>query len=320
MNFLSLFEREKHPIKFLFAYEKVMAFYLIATLLLVLFMYTALRNPAAMLETRLQIAVITLALWGIYRVYPCAITRLLRAVGQCALLSLWYPDTYEINSAFPNLDHIFAEWEQDMFGFQPALVFAKNFSYAWFSELMHLGYSSYYPMIGVVGAYYFFLKRKNFDKALFIILTSFFIYYVIFIILPVTGPQYYYLAVGEDVISAGHFPDVKDYFLTHSERMTTPGWSEGFFYGLVEHAHEAGERPTAAFPSSHVGITTILMLLAWQTRSRKFFYFLLPFFILMFFATVYIKAHYAVDAIAGLLSGVAIYFVLLAISTQIKLK
>ena len=86
-----------------------------------------------------------------------------------------------------------------------------------------------------------------------------------------------------------------------------PGWKDGFCYHLVESAHQAGERPTAAFPSSHVGITTILMILAGRTRSRWLFFCLLPLFLLMCFATVYIQAHYAIDVFAGLVSGILFF-------------
>ena len=89
-----------------------------------------------------------------------------------------------------------------------------------------------------------------------------------------------------------------------------PGYSDGFFYHMVDNAHAAGERPTAAFPSSHVGVTTILMILAWYSRNKILFYGMLPLFILMCFATVYIQAHYAIDVIGGWVSGIAIYAVL----------
>ena len=85
---------------------------------------------------------------------------------------------------------------------------------------------------------------------------------------------------------------------------------------MVEHAHEAGERPTAAFPSSHVGISTIIMLLAWHTGNRRLVLCLLPFFVLMCFSTVYIMAHYAIDAFAGLASGALLYFVLMWVSRK----
>ena len=53
--------------------------------------------------------------------------------------------------------------------------------------------------------------------------------------------------------------------------------------------------------------------MAWATKNRKFFWSLIPFAVLMFLATFYIRAHYAIDAIAGLFAGTAIYFILLGI-------
>ena len=94
------------------------------------------------------------------------------------------------------------------------------------------------------------------------------------------------------------------------EKATTPGWSDGFFYSLVEGMHDAGERPTAAFPSSHVGITTILMFLAWRTRCKPLFWGMMPFY------TVYIQAHYVIDVIAGWISAIIIYAVLLFLSKK----
>ena len=45
-----------------------------------------------------------------------------------------------------------------------------------------------------------------------------------------------------------------------------------------------------------------------QARSRRLTLILLPFFILLCLSTVYIQAHYAIDAIAGLITGVAFYY------------
>ena len=92
--------------------------------------------------------------------------------------------------------------------------------------------------------------------------------------------------------------------------MAAPGWSDGFFYHLLEITHNAGERPTAAFPSSHVGVTTVMILLACHTRCKKLIFAMLPFYILMCFATVYIFAHYAIDVIAGFITGFIIYKIL----------
>ena len=282
--------------------------YAALTLLLMLFFYTRLHNPVSMIWLRVQAVAITLGLWVVYRLVPCKLTLLFRVLGQIALLGLWYPETYEFNRIMPNLDHVFASWEQELFGCQPALLFSQKLSSPVVSELLTLGYVSYYPLMVIVPLFYFFFRYKAFLYASFVMLASFFLFYVIFIFLPVTGPQYYYLAAGTDQIAQGIFPNLGDYFENHSEALTSPGWKDGLFYHILLFFHDAGERPTAAFPSSHMGIMVVLLCLARATRNRCFFWSLVPFGVLMFFATFYIQAHYAIDAIAGVFTGLLMYF------------
>lgn len=314
---------ESKPSKNLFAVEWAMIAYLVLTTLVIVFCYTKVQNPEAMLWGRVRILFTTAALYAVYRMVPCRLTRLARVVVQVALLSWWYPDTYELNRMFPNLDHIFATWEQQLFGCQPALLFSQLTSFGGvggglFSELMDLGYASYYPMIAVVLLYYFFRRYDEFLHASFVVMASFFLFYVIFVFLPVVGPTFYYQAVGLDTIMQGVFPNVGDYFNHHTECLPSPGYTDGFFYHLVENAKAAGERPTAAFPSSHVGISTILMFLAWHARDRRLLFILLPFYVLLCFSTVYIQAHYAIDALAGLVTGAVFYFVLMYLTTDVQ--
>ena len=308
-----LFIREKKVTKGLLAFEWVAFGYLAFTVLMMIILWDKLATPEDMIKGRIQFVLVTLALWGVYRLFPCRLTMFARVLGQMSFLGWWYPDTYELNRALPNLDHIFAGWEQSLFGCQPSLLFSQKVPYGWFSELMCLGYVSYFPLMLITYLYYFFRRYKEFQMTAFVMLGSFFAYYVVFVLLPVTGPQFYYLAVGTEKIAAGIFPNLGDWFLTHSERMAAPGWTDGFFYHLLDLTHDAGERPTAAFPSSHVGVTTVVMLLALRTRSKGLIFTILPFYILMCLSTVYIYAHYAIDAIAGLVTGVLLYFILKAI-------
>ena len=308
------FKIDKNPKKGLMTLEWVMLGYMAITIITMLFTYTKLVNPEAMLWGRLRVLVMTIALWAVYRMIPCRITKMVRIIAQMALLAWWYPDTYEINRMFPNLDHIFAGWEQNLFGCQPALLFAKALPWAVVSELMSMGYFMYYPMIALVTFYYFFCRYYEAERAAFVMLASFFIYYLIYIYVPVVGPTFYFDAVGISEITKGIFPALGDYFNTHTNCLPTPGYTEGIFYQLVEDAKNAGERPTAAFPSSHVGVSTICMLLVWHAGNRKMLYVMLPFYIFLCLATVYIQAHYLIDAIAGLISAVVIYFVLMAVS------
>lgn len=302
--------------KGLLAVEWIAIGYLLLTLLMMAVLWDKLVSPEQMIKGRITFVLVTLAAWGVYWLKPCRLTMFLRIAVQMVFLSWWYPDTYELNRMLPNLDHMFAGCEQAVFGCQPALLFAQKVPWGWFSELMCMGYISYFPMMTILLIYYFFYRYNEFLKAAFVLLGAFFIFYVIFIFLPVTGPQFYYLAVGPEKIAASVFPNLGDWFLTHSERMAVPGWTDGFFYHLLEMAHNAGERPTAAFPSSHVGITTVVMLLAHHAHCRKLVLGMLPFYILMCLSTVYILAHYAIDALTGLFTGVVLYFVLIRLSKR----
>ena len=236
----NLFLLEKKPSKGLLAAEWIMLAYMLFTIVFMALNYSKLTHPGEMIWGRGCILVITAVLWGLYRILPCRLTRFLRIAVQLAFLGWWYPDTYELNRVLPNLDHVFAQWEQSIFGLQPALVFHQTFSSPVFSEMMDMGYASYYPMILLVTLFYFLFRYNEFEKAAFVILTSFFIFYVIFVLVPVTGPTFYFKAVGIDNIVNGVFPNVNDYFNTHQECLPSPGHHDGLFYKMVEGAKQAG--------------------------------------------------------------------------------
>lgn len=318
MNIAKYFELEKKPKRGLFALEWTVMAYMVFTLLLVLFCYTKIDNPDAMIWGRVRIVVVGLAMWVVYRLVPCRITRMLRAFIQMSMLSWWYTDTYHLNILFPNLDHHFATIEQQLFGFQPALLFAKHFSSPIVSELLDMAYISYFPIFAGVTIFYLLYRYKEFERCCFIIMASFLSFYVIYDLLPVVGPMYYYKAVGLDQIARGAFPAVGDYFRHHTEMLPSPGYKDGMFYQLLKGVHESGEKPTAAFPSSHVGITVIALLLAWRTGNRKLFYTIVPFAVLICFATVYIMAHYVIDVFAGLIAGVFFYVFWAKVAKRLK--
>lgn len=288
------------------ALEWVIVVYAAITLLIMLFCYTKLQNPNAMVWGRVRVVAITIGLWIAYRAIPCRALKFLRVLVQMILLGWWYTDTYNVNSLFPNLDHIIASWDQYLFGFQPAMVFATNVTQPIISEFLEISYASYYPIIVVVCVYYFFARYHEFEKCCFIVTAAFFTYYLIFDIIPVAGPMYYYPAIGFSNVAKGIFPSVGNWFTTHLSMMKAPGWPDGLGYQLITSIH-GEERPTGAFPSSHVGITVVAMILAARTRNKTLFFCLLPFAIGICFATVYIRAHYAIDAIAGLVSGFIFY-------------
>lgn len=104
----------------------------------------------------------------------------------------------------------------------------------------------------------------------FVLVTSFFIYYLIYIFVPVAGPQFYFPAIGFDNVSKGIFPAIGDYFNNNQELLPGPGYQHGFFYSLVEGSAASGRASYGRFPqfAGH-GISTILMIMAGRGSNES---------------------------------------------------
>ena len=313
--FNTLLAPEKGRGKGFIALEKMALAYIILTTLFVIALYPRLANPVEMLLGRAGVTLLIFALRKFYTLYPSKLSFFIRVAAHLGLLAYWYPDTYEINRVFTNLDHHFANAEQWLFNCQPALLFSQTFSSPIWSEAFNLGYYAYYPMIAVVSIFYFGWAYRAFERATFILVGSFFAYYLVYMFLPVAGPQFYFLAIGVDSAEVGHFPQIFDYFNYNRDILTAPGYTDGLFYKLVTAAQAEGERPTAAFPSSHIGVSTILLILAYRVK-KSLFWSLTPFYVLLCCATVYIQAHYVIDGIAGVLSALLCYAIMASIAKK----
>lgn len=303
---IDFFKREEPKVRFL-AVEKLNLIYNLLTTLLIIVFFNRLHDPQGMLMGRFVIAAATFAVIYLYTKLPSKATRFLRIVAQVALLSYWYPDTFEFNRIFPNLDHVFAAMDLSLFGCQPSLVFDRICSGIVWREAFNMGYWLYYPMIITVALFYFFRRPNETERCTFVIIASFFIFYLIYIFLPVAGPQFYFPVIGEELAAVGPYPGIGNYFDLHPEISIAQEGKGALFTELVGMAQSTGERPTAAFPSSHIGISTVLLLLAFRAK-KSLAAIMFPVYVLLCCATVYIKAHYLVDAIAGLVTGVAFYF------------
>ena len=210
--------------------------------------------------------------------------QLLQNILVFALMTFLYKETAMLNTLiFPKIDEFLSNLDQNIFKFQPSIEFSKHFNSLFFSELFYFGYFCYYllPLV-VLGILYKFLPQKI-EEFGFILITSFLLYYFIFIIIPAEGPQFYFT-----------FPD------NYIE-------AQGIFGNAIKLIQKNGEAPTAAFPSSHVGISWIVIFWLYQNFRKSVKYFL-PFVVLLMFSTVYIKAHYFVDVVAGFISAPIVFF------------
>lgn len=291
----------------LLSFEKVVILYIFITSFIVIFNHSILPNYENLILIRIGILLAILSLVTLSSIFNKGFIIFMRYAFIALSLIYWYPETFDINRIFNNMDFRIANWEQLIFGFQPALVLKQIFTNRIFNELVHFGYFSYYLIIALVGFYIYYTDRKNIERYLFTLCFAFFSYYLFFVCFPTAGPQYYFPAIGIENVQAGHFPNLYQYF-SHNANLTTTEKSTGLFFSLVEYSQQIGERPTAAFPSSHVGITTIILMFLAFNRHLKAVFLLMPIYLILVFSTVYIQAHYAIDVFAGFVSAVGLMY------------
>ncbi len=296
----------KRPVRF-FAVEKLTFIYILITTLIILFLKPELPVIKELLRVRLLFVSVILLLAYFNSIKNWWVIRFSRFVAVGGTLIYWYPETFDINRMIPNSDHLLAGLEQFIFGFQPAMVFIQHFPQHWIGEILNIGYLAYYPIIFGTSLYFYLRNKKVFEPFFFIVMFSFFCYYLIYIVFPTAGPQYYYQAIGIDQVSTGIFPKIGLYFDKHQELLSL-GNHSGFFSQMVQNTQQVGERPTAAFPSSHVGISTLIMIMIVKNRQYKLMSLILPVYMALVLATVYIQAHYVIDVIAGFVTSFTFYF------------
>ena len=171
-------------------------------------------------------------------------------------------------------------WERALFGKQPAIEWAASWSSVVLSEVLHSAYVSYYAIIFSVPALLALRGRhQEFSEAVFVLLLTFTVCFVAFIVFPVSGPRYIWSAR----------PDV----------------ASGPMRQLVLWILESRSSRGTAFPSSHVAVATTQSLLAvWYFGRRG-----IPVGIvsaLLALGAIYGGFHYAVDVIAGVAVGVTV--------------
>ncbi len=178
------------------------------------------------------------------------------------------------------LDAEVANWERGLLGFYPNLALEAIVSKP-LTEFLKFSYFSYYFYI-VLPPLLLFFKRRDADMAVFVFTASltFYVSFVGFVLLPLEGPRYFF---------GGQFriPHLEGYFFS-----TLQDW-------LMARAAARG----ACFPSSHLAVAWVSLFMVRRYFGPRPFWLILPLTVSMTFAIVYNRYHYAVDAVAGLLTG-----------------
>lgn len=208
---------------------------------------------------------------------------LLRYAYPLIVSAYFYSETVHYNTIFfINIDPLLIHIDDAIFGMQPSLTFSELIPGRLFSELMYFGYFIFYILIAGFTLYVFIIKQDLFKRLMFELTFSMYVFYLLFCIIPSEGPQFYF-SYPDNVL-----PDA--YFFNH----------------VVHFIQDMAEQPTGAFPSSHVGVSIIILLLS-KRYIPVFYKLICPFIIILILSTVYIKAHYAIDVIGGLILAAVLF-------------
>lgn len=200
--------------------------------------------------------------------------------NECITLSQMFYNNKSLDSIFAKIDYL-------IFHYQPALnLFKEFYGIKWVNELFFFSYFFYYFLITSGWWFLYFRKKeKQAQFGLWLTTTSFCFLYSFYALFPVKGPKFY-------------FPELNQLWYEH--------FNGYFFTNLMKKIFNTANLGGAAFPSSHVAISLIALLL-----NRKLNKWLIPiyfpFTVTLFISTIYIYAHYFIDILGGIFFGIILF-------------
>ncbi|MEI6783647.1 MAG: phosphatase PAP2 family protein [Verrucomicrobiota bacterium] len=224
----------------------------------------------------------------------------LRHFYPVLLYAAFFIETGSLNRMFftDYLDPLVAQWEQQLFGCQPSVLFMAKFPWLALSELFYISYFCYYIMIAGVGLALFLRSRQQFFHYVSVVSFLFYVCYLIYILLPVIGSRAFFHQVdGYALPAATQQLAVTDAYPAAVQT--------GVFFQIMKWVYRVFEAPGAALPSSHVAVALCTLYFSFR-YLRPIRYLHLFVVVLLCLATVYCRYHYVVDVLAGLLTAAVV--------------
>ena len=175
------------------------------------------------------------------------------------------------------LDDRLIQLDRALLGVDPT-VWIEPIIHPVLTELLTWAYASYYflPIVLLLSLY---LKGKQsaYDRAIFGIVLCFYVSYVGYFLVPAVGPRF---------------------TLTHLQTVDLHGI---FAADTIRDTLNYLERfKQDAFPSAHTAVVLVVLFYAWQF-SRGLFWVFLPLVVALILSTVYLRYHYVIDVLVGIL-------------------
>jgi membrane-associated phospholipid phosphatase len=205
---------------------------------------------------------------------------------MAALNDLFFPQTY--------FDEVVVGWELSVFGENMALTLRDHWARGLLSEYLHFAYFSYYflPLM-LWGSLALQRRWRANEEFLTVLSLSFVTCMMWFLLFPVAGPYHHFGPADPEAMG----------------RVFPP---------LVHSVIESGSSQGTAFPSSHVAVAGVVLLMALLRDRRRMgpvMIFLVPALAL---GAIYGGFHYAIDALVGAIWAVLATVVGLALFRRLR--
>jgi membrane-associated phospholipid phosphatase len=174
--------------------------------------------------------------------------------------------------------------DQRFFGCQPSVVLQRFITPA-LTAWMKFNYSMHLIYIPVVAGFlYVFRPRACFRNMMCGLVTICFFGFLGYLLVPAVGPMF-----------------------TLKSQYTIPLFQASAIINGPARFMDAARVQRDSFPSMHVAISFLVWIYA-GVNSRRLFWALSPFILSLWVSTVYLRYHYLVDCVAGLLLAPACFF------------
>ncbi|HAK59082.1 MAG TPA: hypothetical protein DCO77_01695, partial [Nitrospiraceae bacterium] len=175
-------------------------------------------------------------------------------------------------------DDLLIRVDHALFGVHPT-VWLERFIHPLLTRIMQLAYISYYPIPVALGAV-LIVKRKYdfFDEAIFGLILCFYLSYLGYLLVPAVGPRFTLADLQTVTLQAGPLT-----------------------VAIQETLNSLEHNKTDAFPSGHTAIALLSLYYGWKFREKTYTAILVPTVLALVLSTVYLRYHYVIDVIAGVL-------------------
>ena len=266
------------------------AFLLFLTTLNLLF---ASRVPQWLLLTCMNFLAVAGIIWlaRTAETSPAPLKRQLHRWYLYVMIFLLYKEMYlMVRPIHPvDYDSVLISIDHALFGVNPT-HWLLQFAHPLLTEVLQLGYSSYFLLCSIVGVDVFRTHSwKEFDTTVFMIVYGFYLSYLGYFLFPAVGPRF---TLHSFALISQELPGL---IVTEPLRAFI-NWGESIS-GSMPNAIQYVQRD--AFPSGHAQLSLILVYCAFHFKT-PLRWLVAVLACLLIAGTIFLRYHYVIDVVAGM--------------------